>query len=285
MNKLIRIQFHENLYFYDYRHDLKRYSTFHAHEGIEILYVHSGVGELILNHRTYPLAPGCLVLLQPYQLHNISIAIDADQPYIRTVCMFNPLPVDDHLKSFPMARAFFQRLWKGSLSEPVIRIPSSDPLIAKFAEFHDTLQLSERAHRKEHFILFIMAVMQSLRLFVEYNDKTHQNDPRKFTHTERIMEWIERHFKRQVSLDLMAEQLHLSPFYLSHLFKETTGKSITDYIIARRIDEAFKLLSSTSLSMKEIADRIGVRNATYFCQFFKKHTGLTPGQYRNSYPE
>lgn len=284
MNKLIRIQFHENLFFYHYRHDLKKYATFHAHEGIEFLYVHSGVGELILNHRMYPLTPGCLVLLQPYQLHKISIAIDTDQPYIRTVCMFNPLPVDDHLKSFPLAHAFFHRLWKGSLSEPVIRIPASDPLIAKFAEFHETLQQSERAHRKEHFILFIMAVMQSLRLLVD-DDSAQPYDPRKLTHAERIMEWIERHFKRDISLDMMAEQLHLSPFYLSHLFKETTGRSITDYVIARRMDEACMLLSSTSLTMKEIADRIGVRNTAYFCQFFKKHQGLTPGQYRNSYRE
>ncbi len=78
----------------------------------------------------------------------------------------------------------------------------------------------------------------------------------------------------------MARSLHLSPYHLSHLFKESTGISITEYMAARRIHQAVRLLTTTDKPVSWIAEAVGLLNVSYFCKLFKSHMGIPPHQYR-----
>ena len=83
-----------------------------------------------------------------------------------------------------------------------------------------------------------------------------------------------------ISLDHLAEICHLSPNYLSSLFKKEVGISISEFIQQLRIDEAKKLLDLTNYSISEIGTFLNFNDQSYFIKTFKKHTGLTPKQYR-----
>jgi AraC-like DNA-binding protein len=96
------------------------------------------------------------------------------------------------------------------------------------------------------------------------------------------MEWVEQHFREELSLKQLASELHLSSYHISHLFQEHTGFTITDYMTARRLKEACLLLSTTSYSIRDIGQNIGLNSDSYFIQLFKKHIGVTPKQYRNT---
>jgi len=78
----------------------------------------------------------------------------------------------------------------------------------------------------------------------------------------------------------MAKSLHVSPYHLSHLFKEATGISISEYIATRRIHQAILLLTTTKKPISLIAEQIGLTNSSYFCKLFKSRMGITPHQYR-----
>lgn len=78
----------------------------------------------------------------------------------------------------------------------------------------------------------------------------------------------------------IAKKQNISPNYLSNQFKAEVGCTITDYIRSHRIDRALKLLSTTELSIQDIASQIGIEDASYFSKQFKKEIGMSPLQYQ-----
>jgi YesN/AraC family two-component response regulator len=99
---------------------------------------------------------------------------------------------------------------------------------------------------------------------------------------EKIMEWIEEHYWTKFELDQLSKELHMSPYHISHLFKQAIGTSITEYLNARRMRQACWLLKSSDAPIEYIGQQVGLANFSYFCQLFKKITGVTPHKYRSS---
>lgn len=83
-----------------------------------------------------------------------------------------------------------------------------------------------------------------------------------------------------ISTKDVAEDQFISPNYLSTRFKEEVGDSISNYILQRRVNMACTLLSSTSLSIQDVAAKVGIPDASYFSKQFKRITGTPPVQYQ-----
>lgn len=94
---------------------------------------------------------------------------------------------------------------------------------------------------------------------------------------------IREHYAEQLSLEGVAEQIFVSPKYLSHLFKEEMGSGFNEYLTQVRLEAAEKLLSSSALTVREIAAQVGYLDEKYFSRLFKKETGLKPTEYRRIY--
>ncbi len=84
----------------------------------------------------------------------------------------------------------------------------------------------------------------------------------------------------QLSINSIANSLHVSTSYLSRIFKKKTGMTCVEYITRKRIEKAKWLLINTDIKQHQIAQEIGYSNVYYFSIHFKKVTGETPGQYR-----
>ncbi len=97
---------------------------------------------------------------------------------------------------------------------------------------------------------------------------------------DKAVRYIEENYHQEIGLEDVAKQVYLSTCYFSRLFKQVKGWSFTEYLTHVRMEEARKLLVNTSYSVAEISMRVGFRDARYFSQVFKKHTGKTPGTYR-----
>lgn len=98
----------------------------------------------------------------------------------------------------------------------------------------------------------------------------------------RAVRYIDAHLFESLSVARVASEVNLSPSHFSRLFRSTTGFSPHEYIMLHRIDEAKALLQSTSLSVKEIAFRVGYHSEVNFILAFTDKTGQTPTQFRNS---
>lgn len=84
-----------------------------------------------------------------------------------------------------------------------------------------------------------------------------------------------------ISLTYVAEQLNISPGYLSSSFNKEVHSNIARYVIKLRIEKAKELLRDNRMNIGEIADAVGFENKRYFSQRFKQETRMTPKEYRN----
>jgi len=102
-------------------------------------------------------------------------------------------------------------------------------------------------------------------------------------HAQRILAYMKTHFRKDLSLDHLADMMNLHPNYISSLFKKETGHTFVNYLNMLRIKEAQKLLlAKRDLPVSAIGQQVGYDNKHYFTKVFKKYTGTTPGAYRNS---
>ena len=90
----------------------------------------------------------------------------------------------------------------------------------------------------------------------------------------------QRYADPNLMLQDVAGEVHMSQSHFSTLFSQETGLTFTQYLTALRIGKAKELLSTTSLRASQIAREVGYNDAHYFSYIFKKHTGVTPSEYR-----
>lgn len=95
--------------------------------------------------------------------------------------------------------------------------------------------------------------------------------------------WIAEHYSEAVSLEMVAEQVGLSPTYFSSQFRQLEGRTFSDYLTSVRMEAARELLGKTRMTNGEIASRIGYSDEKYFAKVFKKEVGIRPAEYRKLY--
>ena len=93
---------------------------------------------------------------------------------------------------------------------------------------------------------------------------------------------IESDLSSDLSLSALAQAHNISAGYLSTVFKRETGMTLTQFVMEKRVKHAIKLLESTHLQIQTIALHCGIMDVQYFSKMFKKITGKTPKEYRES---
>jgi AraC-like DNA-binding protein len=87
-----------------------------------------------------------------------------------------------------------------------------------------------------------------------------------------------------LSLEMVAREVNLSPYYLSHIFKKEIDMTFIDYLTGKRVEEAAKLLTvNPEENIKEISYQVGYSDPYYFSRVFKKHLNASPEKFRKRY--
>lgn len=100
--------------------------------------------------------------------------------------------------------------------------------------------------------------------------------------TEKFLSLVQQHFKKERFLEFYASELDVSSKHLSRTVKEATGFSAVDWIDRFVILEAKVLLKSTTMSIQQISDELNFTSQSFFGKYFKKHTGRSPKEFRNT---
>lgn len=102
---------------------------------------------------------------------------------------------------------------------------------------------------------------------------------------QKVLNHINLNLNTSLSLKSLANMCFISPSYLSYLFKQETGQTLTDYINTQRVERAAHRLLETNESVAEIAEQVGILDVNYFTKIFKKSMGVTPTAYRKQLPK
>lgn len=105
---------------------------------------------------------------------------------------------------------------------------------------------------------------------------TVKSDVDKNGYVFKIKEYIQKNYNLSVTAEEIAEELHISSYYLMHLFKEEEGITFNQYLTKVRIEKASEMIESGQYKVYEIAEAVGYKDAAYFSYIFKKVTGHSP---------
>lgn len=95
-----------------------------------------------------------------------------------------------------------------------------------------------------------------------------------------VKAYIHTHLRGTISRTDIARKVYLHPDYLSHIFRDRTGTTLSDFILQERVEQAKRLLEANQLSITEIGETVGFSNSSYFGKMFRKYVGCTPKDYR-----
>ena len=99
---------------------------------------------------------------------------------------------------------------------------------------------------------------------------------------ENIRDYIEENLSTDITASVICKRFFISRNYLYKTFKENFSCTPVEYITNCRLEQAKKLLIETKEPVYNISEKVGIHNYTYFCNLFKKKTGLTPTEYKNA---
>lgn len=123
---------------------------------------------------------------------------------------------------------------------------------------------------------YLRAFLDMFGRLESYNEESHQNK-----YIVQVKNIIKNNYMNKLTLDTVAEEVELSPNYLSRIFPMATGRTFSDYLLEVRLDAAKALLAGTDYRIKEISSSVGYPDQQYFARVFTKKIGITPSQYRS----
>jgi two-component system response regulator YesN len=121
-----------------------------------------------------------------------------------------------------------------------------------------------------------------LSLFDQLTHYFAQKQTNKNSRTiQKIKDIIAQSYMENLTVARLSEEVYLSPNYISLIFKQETGESVTEYVTKVRMEAAKELLKDPDLKILDVSDMVGYENSTYFSTVFKKYTGVHPQKYRS----
>ncbi len=116
---------------------------------------------------------------------------------------------------------------------------------------------------------------------IEHLDKTHRvAAPSSRRYISKAKDYIAAHYNEPLKAETIAAQLGISEGYLRNLFEQVMSTGIMNYVNRYRMEQACILIDSTSLTLKEIAERVGISDASYMSRLFRKVIGVTYSEYK-----
>lgn len=129
--------------------------------------------------------------------------------------------------------------------------------------------------------LFKVIYCEMAAIYTKRNPIIQESVPRKDLLVRKFMFDVAKNYHKHRNVDYYAGELCVTPRYLSSVIKEKTGSSASLWINSMVIKQAKILLKENKLSVLQIADKLNFANPSFFGQYFKKQTGITPKRYRD----
>jgi AraC-like DNA-binding protein len=251
----------------------------HWHKHIEFLFCLSGKAVIECNYIPYTMEPNDLIVLNSNDLHG---GISASKDLFYYALIFDPAvlqsPIFDATETKFITPITQNLIMFSHKIKNNVEIKSC--IIAIVKELNDQ-QLGYELSIKSHlFRILTLLLRHYVAQVLNVNDQlSRMKNLERFAP---ILQYIEAAYQEELSVDSLAEMAGLSRFHFSRLFKELTGRSVTEYVNGVRIARAEYLLYNTTMTVSEIAVASGFHDIYYFSRIFKKIKNAAPTDMRKN---
>ena len=263
-----------------YSHGLREVGStlpfLHYDKDLIIEYYRRGEASLRIEGNLYDIKEGDVVLLNPDEMH---VSERKDNCYMEKIV----LHINDGLiGQFSADRSvFFEKIAKKAKGKG--NLISSDmakkPGLSK--KIDECLALAKE-NTAESDILLCCKTVEVLFIvcsLIQNVDDISADTSKGNKTVNLIIDYINRHYAEEITLNSLAERFHFSKYYISHLFKDFVGISPGDYLIARKLYVANNLIRGGA-SVKEASLSVGFNNYSNFFRLYKKYFNITPQQFK-----
>ncbi len=256
-------------------------APWHYHPEFELTYIMQGTGQRFVADSVQPFSEGDLVLLGSYLPHfwrNSSAFYQSDSQLAAesVVVQFPQTLIDNFLAKVPDFKSIMNLL-----RQSVFGIQFSQQTTEKVR--HKLVQLPQLSEGFRFIglldILMILSQDSSPTLLASAAYRITIDDA-ETERMKRILDFTLAHFQGEISLETIAEIAHLTVPAFCRYFKKRTQKTYIEFLNHLRINHACKLLTDSELSIAQVGLECGFHNLSNFHQLFKRHTGLSPLQYK-----
>ena len=241
-----------------------------------ILYVTGGKGRLSVADNDYPLAPGSLVLIGAGFVYRLQ----ADSP-------------------LELIALNFDYTWdRKDLDVTLAALPTEDAATIEKDRFEDCPELSRplvfhRFFQLRESLEAIISVFQTQRTYFREEASSllkalliqlARSAMLERTESDelacQLIRYLQEHYREDLKAEQVAAHFNYHTSHINRIMCRATGTTLHNYLIRYRLNVAKTLLLSSSLTISQISDQIGFKNAGHFSNTFRKSTGCSPGEYR-----
>lgn len=252
----------------DLVHDL------HRHDFYFVLAVQHGTGIHEIDFVQYPVQANAVFILRPGQVHKLELTADT-----------TGFLLEFDLSFYQPKNTIAEHRWKKASSKNFCEVESArfKKLNTHLSTIFDEYSLKQEGH--------VEAIKANLDLFfLDYIRQSRNPDSIAKSESgyiqerfEELVRLLETNIVSMKNASDYADLLSLSPYQLNSIVKTSVGKTVSDLINEQIVLEAKRHLIATPAQVKEIADRLGYEDPSYFIRFFKKHTGQSPDTFRKNF--
>ena len=241
----------------------------HTHQFTELFYVLHGEGVFYIEREKVPVKTDDLIIINPNVEHTEKTFPNNPMKYIVFGVEGLAFSFPEHDQAYGRGYSFYSY---GSDKNQFIN----------FAQ----LMMHEFQDKKPGFEKVCHGLLEVLLVYISRKQKLSVISESSFQLSKECAiakRYIDTNYAQDITLDSLADLTHINKFYLAHSFTECIGQSPISYLTERRLAACKELLSSSNLSVTQIANSAGFSSQSYFSQIFNKKVGMSPRQYRKLY--
>lgn len=233
----------------------------HLHIHIELFYLLEGKMRAYIDSSEYTVEAGDILIAFPNRVHRF----EAVEPERYLLFIIHPDMMSELSTVFS----------KHTPKSPLVKNAADDPVLLSLLQMlavSDAPSPHRDVTRKGLLLAFFGRLLDRIELTEPRAEDSHA--------IRDVVNFCSAHFKRDLSLEMLEEELHLSRYYISHLFSHKLNIRFNDYVNSLRVSEACRLLRATTLSVTDISAQVGFNTLRTFNRSFVKQMGQSPSEYR-----
>ena len=246
---------------------------YHNHQAIELIHVIDGQGFMSFGEDVEKLTRNNCLLIMPGCKHQFFVDDERQCTLINLHFIVEGTPLEnlgDVGGGCLFPGVVIQRDEYLKFSDSVLLGAAMKKIVSELSNKSSDYQLYTALSFSELFI--------ELSRVCETHLKTRESASAALT--RKVIDYIDLNLAESISPKAIATELHFTPSYLMHMFKDAMEISLMEYVRIKRIEKSKSILSSTDQNISAVSQKVGISNSQHFSALFKKYTSMTPKEYR-----